>query len=320
MSDFIEFTNEHGQRVQIAREEYEKRIIPQNLEMYWDQPEMLRQFAMELVRDGFGLQAGKAGDRLLALYGRIEPALNFRAVAHMQAGELDLAKKILIECIEKFPESGAAYTNVAKILAYEGDGNKAFEALQQGLVYDPNQESAMDLYVHSFMELEQKELLLERLKELGEIEGAWRPHMVLGKLTLADGNLLVALQSYQEAIKRANESEEIIMNVTGELGQAGYVYQLIQIAEQYWKPTFAHPYTGFNYANALIATEQGQKAVAVLRQMQESIAEPYKHTVEQFMERLPQDLLAQAASQAQAEQEPEAQDSNQKKSRWKFWQ
>ncbi|MGO0060718.1 tetratricopeptide repeat protein [Brevibacillus fluminis] len=319
MSDFIEFTNEHGQCVQIAREEYEKKIIPQNLELYWDNPEMLRQFAMELVRDGFGLQGGKAADRLLELYGRIEPALNFRAVAHMQAGELDEAKKVLIECIEKYPESGAAFTNIAKILAYEGEGNKAFEALQQGLVYDPNQESAMDLYVHSFLELEQRELLLERLKELGEIEGAWRPHMVLGRLTLEDGNLLVALQAYREAIKKAGESEEVIMNVTGELGQAGYVYQLIQIAEQYWKPTFAHPFTGFNYANALLATEQGEKAIAVLCEMKESIAEPYKHTVEQFMERLPQELLAKAASQPQAEQAAEETNSNQKKSRWKFW-
>ncbi|MET3289907.1 UNVERIFIED_CONTAM: tetratricopeptide (TPR) repeat protein [Brevibacillus sp. OAP136] len=319
MSDFIEFTNEHGQRVQIAREEYEKKIIPQNLEMYWDNPEMLRQFAMELVRDGFGLQGGKAADRLLELYGRIEPALNFRAVAHMQTGELDEAKKVLIECIEKFPESGAAFTNIAKILAYEGEGNKAFEALQQGLVYDPNQESAMDLYVHSFLELEQRELLLERLKELGEIEGAWRPHMVLGRLTLEDGNLLVALQAYREAIKKADDSEEVIMNVTGELGQAGYVYQLIQIAEQFWKPTFAHPFTGFNYANALIATEQGDKAIAVLLEMKESIAEPYKHTVEQFMERLPQELLAKAASQPQVEQAAEEANDNQKKSRWKFW-
>ncbi|RNB85156.1 hypothetical protein EDM56_19815 [Brevibacillus fluminis] len=319
MSDFIEFTNEHGQRVQIAREEYEKKIIPQNLEMYWDNPEMLRQFAMELVRDGFGLQGGKAADRLLELYGRIEPALNFRAVAHMQTGELDEAKKVLIECIEKFPESGAAFTNIAKILAYEGEGNKAFEALQQGLVYDPNQESAMDLYVHSFLELEQRELLLERLKELGEIEGAWRPHMVLGRLTLEDGNLLVALQAYREAIKKADDSEEVIMNVTGELGQAGYVYQLIQIAEQFWKPTFAHPFTGFNYANALIATEQGDKAIAVLLEMKESIAEPYKHTVEQFMERLPQELLAKASSQPQPGQAAEEADNNQKKSRWKFW-
>lgn len=319
MSDFIEFTNEHGQHVQIAREEYEKRIIPHNMEMYWDDPEMLRQFAMELVRDGFGLQAGKAADRLLEMYGRIEPALNFRAVAHMQTGELEQAKKILLECIEKFPESGAAYTNVAKILAYEGEGNKAFEALQQGLVLDPNQESAMDLYVNSFLELDQKELLLERLKELGETQGAWRPHMVLGRLNLEDGNLLVALQSYHEAIKQAGQSEEIIMNVTGELGQAGYVYQLIQMAEQYWKPTFTHPYTGFNYANALISTEQGEKALTVLHQMHEVIEEPFKRTVEQFMERLPQELLEKAAKESQTEQANDEAEESQKKARWKFW-
>jgi tetratricopeptide (TPR) repeat protein len=295
------------------------RNIPQNLELYWDDRDMLRQFAMELVRDGFPVHAGKAADRLLELYGPIEPALNFRAVAHMQAGELDQAKQILIECIANFPESGAAYTNVAKILVYEGEGNKAFEALQIGLMYDPNQETAMDMYVNSFLELEQKELLLERLKELGEADGAWRPHMVLGGLTLKDGNLLAALQSYHEAIKKAGESEEVIMKVTGELGQAGYIYQLIQMAEQYWKPTFSHPYTGFNYANALLSTEQKEKAVAVLKAMHESIEEPFKKTVEQFMERLPQELLEKTASQSQNADPLEEQGDNQKKAKWKFW-
>lgn len=317
MSDFIEFTNEYGQRIEMARDEYEKRVIPHNLEMYWDDKEKLRQYAMELVRDSFPSHAGKAADRLIELYGRIEPALNFRAVVHMQAGELDLAKQVLVETITNYPESGSAYTNIAKILAYEGDGIKAFEALQTGLVLDPNQETGMDMYITSFLEMDQKEALLERLKQLGEAEGAWRPHLMIGRLALKDENLLVALQGYKEAIKRSNESEEVIMAVTGELGQAGYVYQLIQVAEQFWKPSFEYPYVGFNYANALIATEQGDKAIAVLTAMRDEIGEPFNQTVEQFLSKLPPELLEKAAQQSQS-QAGESMETD-KKSKWKFW-
>lgn len=317
MSDYIDFTNEHGHRIQMSREEYEKRIIPHNLNQYWEDRDKLRQFAMELVRDGFPAYASKAADRLLELYGRIEPALNFRAVVHMQAGELNQAKAVLAECIQQYPESGTAYTNIAKILAHEGEGEKAFEALQTGLLIDPNQDTALEMYVASFLQLERKDELIERLKQLGEREGAWRPNVVLGRLFLKDADLLHAMKAFQDAIKQSGESEEVIMIVTGELGQSGYVYQLIQIAEQYWKPDFEYPYTGFNFANALIATDQGEKAVAVLMAMHEGIDEPFKKTVEQFLSKIPQELLEKAEKAKESAKKDQT--INEKKPWWKLW-
>ncbi len=316
MSDFIEFTNEHGQRVEMSREEYEKKVIPHNLKLYWDEREPLRQYAMELVRDQFPKHAAKAADRLLELYGRIEPALNFRAIVHMQAGELEQAKRVLAECITQFPESGGAYSNLAKIFALEGDEQKAFETLQASLVLDPNQENGLDMYVQSFLQFDKRAELYADLQKLGEPEHAWRPHLLLGKFSLQDGNLLAAMQSFQEAIKRSNENEQVLMNVTGELGQAGYVYQLIQIAEQYWKPDFEYPYTGFNFASAYLATEQADKALGVLQQMRDNGSDQIRAMVEQFVARIPEEIVQQAAAPAG---NPETATETAKKSWWKIW-
>jgi len=313
MSEFVEFTNEYGQRIEMPRGDYQTKIIPHNFELYWDNREMLRQFAMELVRDQFYEEAGKAADRLLELYGPIEAALIFRAVVHMHAGEIEEAKQLLVYIIEQFPNSGTAFTNLAKIFVYEDNHQKAFEALEVGLDLDPNQENGLDWYVSVFMDHGEKESLLERLKRLAEKEEAWRPQFIMGRLALNDGNLLQAMKYYQESLQRSAGNEELLMNITGELGQAGYVYQLIQICEQYWSPTLEYPYVGFNYANALLATDEKAKAIQVLQQMREHISDAYKPAVENFLAQVPQ-------GDPKQEEEAKQPEESEKKPGWKFWQ
>ncbi|MFY0543344.1 tetratricopeptide repeat protein [Brevibacillus sp. H7] len=315
--EFVTFTNEYGQTIQMTREDYQKKVIPHNLEMYWDDKEMLRQFAMELVRDNFPEPAGVAADRLLELYGPIESALIFRAVVHMQAREFDRAKALLLDCLERFPASGTACTNLAKIYAYEGEEAKAFETLEAGLFKDPNQENGLNMYVESFLQLNKQEELRQRLEALSAKEGAWRPQLHLARLALSEGNLLKAMQKYKEAIEAAKEKEEIVMTVTGELGQAGYVYQLIQICEEYWSPQFQYPYAGFNYANALLATDQKAKAIAVLKEMQQHLPDNTKPMVDHFLARVPGAEEVEAGAGAGEEQQETT--ATAKKSWWKFW-
>jgi tetratricopeptide (TPR) repeat protein len=316
MSEFVTFTNEFGQTIQMSREDYAKKVIPHNLEMYWDDREMLRQFAMELVRDNFPEPAGVAADRLLELYGPIESALIFRAVVHMQAKEFDRAKALLLTCLERYPASGTACTNLAKIYALEGEEAKAFETLEAGLFKDPNQENGLNMYVESFLQFDKQEELKQRLEALAQQEGAWRPQLHLARLALSEGNLLKAMQNYRTAIEAAPEKDEVVMTVTGELGQAGYVYQLIQICEEYWSPQFQFPYAGFNYANALLATDQKAKAVSILKEMQQHLPDNYKPMVDHFLARIPG--IEEVQAEEQVGQQQNAADAE-KKNWWKFW-
>lgn len=318
MSDFVTFTNEFGQSVQMSREDYQKKVIPGNLDKFWDNKEKLREYAMELAKDQFNEQAAIAADRLLELYGPIESALIFRAVVHMQAREFERAKTILINCLDRFPASGAACTNLAKIYGAEGDEAKAFEMLETALFKDPNQENALNLYAQAFIAGGKKDELRRRLETLAAKEGAWRPKLHLARVALSEENLLKAMHWYKQAIAGSSDRFEVVMTVTGELGQAGYVYQLIQICEEYWQPDFPFPYAGFNYANALLATDQKEKAIAILRHMQDHLAENFKPMVDQFLARIPGAAEVEAAAEQKVAQE-QAGDSIQKKSWWKFW-
>lgn len=313
MSDLIEFTNEHGQRIELPRELYREKVVLPSLQELWDDKDMLRQFAMDLVSKEFFAEAAEAADRLLELYGPIEPALIFRAVVHMHQQEFDKAKSLLVYVIQNYPNAGSAYTNMAKILVMEGNEEKAFEFLEAGLVKDPNQDNGLDWYVANFVEHGKVKELMERLELIGQEEGAWRPQLIMGRLAMQEGNLLLAMEKYQESITKSGDNEITIMNVTGELGQAGYVYQLIQFAEKYWKPTFEYPYVGFNYANALISTDQKQQAVAVLKEMLPHIQPQFKEVVQNFLDQLPPELL---------EEKPEDSTNNEtteKKPWWKVW-
>ncbi|QQE72969.1 hypothetical protein KDJ56_13545 [Brevibacillus composti] len=318
MSEFVTFTNEFGQSVQLAREDFQKKIIPQSLDKFWDDKEKLRDFAMDLVRERFPEQAAVAADRLLELYGPIESALIFRAVVHMQAAEYEQAKKMLLDCLERFPSSGTACTNLAKVYALEGQEAKAFETLEAGLFRDPNQENGLNMYVESFLQFNKRDELKKRLEAFMAKEGAWRPQLHMARLALTEENLLKAMHWYKEAVERAPEKEEVIMTVTGELGQAGYVYQLIQICEQYWSPALSqYPFTGFNYANALLTTDQKEKAIAVLREMQQHLSEQYKPMVDHFLSRIPGADEVEASLKQTAVNQPSGEEE--KKSKWKFW-
>jgi len=318
MSDFVTFTNEFGQAVQMSREDYQKKIIPTNLDRYWDDKNKLRDFAMELAKEQFNEEAANAADRLLELYGPIESALIFRAVVHMQAKEFERAKTILINCLDRFPASGNACTNLAKIYGAEGDEAKAFEMLETGLFKDPNQENALNMYAQAFVNSGKKDELRRRLETLSSKEGAWRPKLHLARLALTEENLLKAMQWYREAIEGTKDRFEVVMTVTGELGQAGYVYQLIQICEEYWQPDFPYPYAGFNYANALLATDQKEKAIAILRHMQEHLEDNYKPMVDHFLARIPGAAEVEAAAEQKVARE-QAENPASKKSWWKFW-
>ncbi|RNB58448.1 hypothetical protein EDM57_06905 [Brevibacillus gelatini] len=319
MSEFVTFTNEFGQTIEMPREDYQKKVIPHTLDLYWDQKEKLRDFAMGLVKDQFHEQAAIAADRLLELYGPIESALIFRAVVHMQAREFEQAKKILTDCLERFPSSGTACTNLAKIYAYEGEQDKAFEILTTGLHKDPNQENGLNMFVETFLQSGKREELRSRLEALSVKEGAWRPQLHLARLALTENDLLNAMKWYTVAIEGAKDRFEVVMTVTGELGQAGYVYQLIQICEKYWTPEFQYPYAGFNYANALLATDQKEKAIAILRTMQEHLPDNYKPMVDHFLARVPGAQEVEAAAQQKVETENQPGDQAAKKSWWKFW-
>lgn len=318
MSDFVTFTNELGQSVQMSREDYQKKVIPGNLDKYWDNKEKLREYATELAKDKFHEQAAIAADRLLELYGPIESALIFRAVVHMQTKEFERAKTILINCLDRFPGSGAACTNLAMIYGAEGDEAKAFEMLETALFKDPNQENALNMYAQAFIAGGKKDELRRRLETLAGKEGAWRPKLHLARVALSEENLLKAMDWYKQAIEGATDRFEVVMTVTGELGQAGYVYQLIQICEAYWQPDYPFPYAGFNYANALIATDQKEKAIAVLRHMQDHLDERFKPMVDQFLARIPGAAEVEAAAEQRVAKEQTA-DSAPKKSWWKFW-
>ncbi|MGD8191649.1 tetratricopeptide repeat protein [Brevibacillus ginsengisoli] len=312
MSDLIEFTNEHGQRIELTRELFLEKVALPTMERFWDDKDMLRQFAMDLVSKEFFTEAAQAADRLLELYGPIEPALIFRAVVHMHQQEFEQAKSLLIYVIQNYPNAGSAYTNMSKILVLEGNEEKAFEFLEAGLVKDPNQDNGLDWYVSNFVEHGKIKELMERLEFFGREEGAWRPQLIMGRLSMQEGNLLLAMEKYQEAITKSGDSEITIMNVTGELGQAGYVYQLIQFAEKYWKPNFEYPYVGFNYANALISSDQKQQAVEVLKEMLPHVQEQFKEVVQNFLDQLPPELLEE-----KQEEHSDSQDA--KKPWWKVW-
>jgi len=317
MSEIVTFTDDFGQVVQMPREEYQKKVIPQNLDKYWDDKEKLREYALHLAAEQFTEQAAAAADRLLELCGPVESVLNFRAVVHMQAREYERAKAILVNCLDRFPSSGISCINLAKVYAAEENRTKALELLEVGLFKDPNQEDGLNMYVEAFLAEGKRDEAKKRLEMLAKREGAWRPQLYLARLALAEQNVQKAMDGYTQAIEKAKERFEAVMAVTADLDQAGFADQVIQVCEAYWKPDFPHPCAGLNYAKALIATGQKEKAIAILHEMHEYLPEKHRPAVERFLARISGADGAKAALQSSRSEESGR--GSEKKSWWKFW-
>ncbi|WP_460414738.1 tetratricopeptide repeat protein [Planifilum fimeticola] len=284
-----------GRPIWFDREEFRDHVIPENLKAEWDNPQELYDFVVQIFRDGFIEEAERGADRLLELYQRDEGTLVLKAAVLLRKGDDVGAEKLLLECIGKYPDRGVAHTFLARVYSRRGDREGALSALMQGLRLEPNQEMALRWLVE--LHQEKKEDPVAALKPFAEIAGAFWPQLELGRLHLEADRISEAIRWFEAAVevtrglRREQEppsydEEMAVMTSTAKLLQRGLRDEVIEFCRKFWLPTFATPFAGLDYVQALEEAGRVQEGIGVLKEMLPYLLPEYRSFVDKRLHHL----------------------------------
>lgn len=284
-----------GRPIWFDREEFRTHVIPGNLKAEWDNPQELYDFVVQIFRDDFIEEAEKGADRLLELYHRDEGTLVLKAAVLLRKGDNDGAEKLLLECISKYPDRGVAHTFLARVYSRRGDREGTLSALKQGLRLEPNQEMALRWLVDLYQE--KKEDPIAALMSFVEIPGAFWPQLELGRLHLEADRVSEAVRWFEaavEAIRRMRREQDLpsyeeeiaVMMSTAKMCQRGLRDEVIRFCQKYWVPTFATPFAGLDYVQALEEEGMVSEGIGVLKAMLPYLLPEYRSFVDKRLHHL----------------------------------
>ncbi|PTX53712.1 outer membrane protein assembly factor BamD (BamD/ComL family) [Melghirimyces profundicolus] len=284
----IPLFDELGHLIWTDREEFRTHVIPGNIQADWDHPQNLYTFVVQLYKDGFLKEAERGADRLLDLTNRAEEALLLKALILLKNGENGEAEKHLRECMEQYPERGVAHTYLARIHAARSESENVVSELKEGLLKEPNQETALRM-LSEWVRNENEWISLLRL--FSEREDAWLPFLEFGRLLLRQGKPEEALDQFSTAMERTRsfrpeengypewEEEVAAMTVSALLRNEGLLEELVRFCQSYWNPAFLTPFHGMDYAHALDEIGDTPGAMEVLTRMLDYIDPHYQNVV-----------------------------------------
>ncbi|HUB68336.1 MAG TPA: tetratricopeptide repeat protein, partial [Candidatus Methylacidiphilales bacterium] len=246
----IRLFDEYGREVQMTREEWRTKVLPLNLKKAWDQPDGLYRMIVSALNDGFRADVIEASRRLYQIDSDPVRGALIWGVVLREEDRWDEAEKVFQEVTSRCGEKSIIFANLARVYAKRGNEAKAEELLWHALELDPNQPNAMGWYEASLRERGGKEAGLEALRRVAALPGSWRARLWLARAELEGRRLDGALALYQEALALAPSPvpADLLMQMSGDLGNNGHVPEIITLCE----PHFSTAHHGLQVGNNLI--------------------------------------------------------------------
>lgn len=231
--NLIKVFDAYGRELFITRDEWRKNILPDNLRKSWDNPDSLYQGIVMALQDGFDADVIEASRRLLAIDTDAVRGACLFGVVLQRNKRLDEAEKVFRDHIAKHGESGIILTNLAKVFSDRKNDSEAEKILRHGLDLDPNQDNALPWYAAIHNERGCEPAMTAALRDIARHPKSWRPQMYLAKPAITAGRLDEARALYAEALDRAGSPTpaDLLMTISGDLGNAGKLTELLEIVE-----------------------------------------------------------------------------------------
>jgi tetratricopeptide (TPR) repeat protein len=260
--------DERGREVQIKRRDWVTGVLAPGLEKAWNDPEALYAAIVQALHDDFAPQVAAAAERLLEVDGRSTRACIIAGIVRSELGDLAGAEQILQLSVDTHGPTGVVLTNLAKVLDRRGETDRAFATLRRSVKLDPNQDNGLAWWAALEKEKRGEASAAAGLEQLAKVPGAWRPQLWLARAKLAKGELAPALALYDHVLSLAADEPDVLGSVTGELGQAGALEDLVRLAAPRYKPEVHGPPAGMNIVEALRLLGRLDEALAALRRLQ----------------------------------------------------
>ncbi|PYG85626.1 hypothetical protein LY28_03314 [Ruminiclostridium sufflavum DSM 19573] len=262
--DFVECYDERGQKIFISRDEMKNTVLPEQFKNHWNTADALYNDILLALKDEFNDEALDAAKHLVHIDENKERGYTTLAAAYLAKDLYGEAEKTLNEYIKLFGKTGIILTNLARVHYSIGERERALELIWESLCMDPNQEATLQWWIILNSEAEDKKQYLDLLKKITAINGSWLPQLYLARYYLEQRDLESAKPVYEYVLSTAADELPVLYIISGDLGNNGYIDEIIDIAAPLYDVDKHDVMAGLNILHAYIQTRnyiEGQMLV-----------------------------------------------------------
>ncbi|MHC4553473.1 MAG: tetratricopeptide repeat protein, partial [Planctomycetota bacterium] len=157
-------------------------------------------------------------------------------------------------------------TNLAKVHSNRGNETLAESTLWRALELDPNQDNGLQWFATIHNDREGKSAMIDAFRRVAELPKSWRARLWIAREELESNNLISAKKLYKEAISLCDNPipADLLMQMTGDLGNNGHLDEIISLAEPYFDPSFHGLQVGNNLIKANLDLSNFDNAKIIL--------------------------------------------------------
>lgn len=249
-ADMIRVHDEYGRELFLTRDQWRTNVLLGAIKSQWNDPERLYGTIVQALQDGFRADIVDAAQHLYRTDPNKERAATVWGIVLMEEGRLGEAQVVLQDFITQHGESGVILTNLAKVFSKRGEDAQSEATLWHALEIDPNQDNGMGWYGVIHKERGGEPAWLDAMRRVAALPGSWRAQLWLARNALQEKRTDAAMDLYRDTFARLPVPAPIdfLMQMTGDMGNAGLLRQAIALAE----PAFVPQTHGLNVGNNLI--------------------------------------------------------------------
>ncbi len=265
----IKVYDKYGQELYITKDQWKDNVLIGNLEAVKNKPDELYNMLLSALYDGFFQEVVKYAGILVKIDTQRSRAAIILGIAYMKCDRLDDAEHVLAGFIKDHGDDGVVLTNLAKVYAAKGDDKKAESLLLHALEVDPNQENGLGWYTAIQKEKGGEQAFSDSLTQIALFPGSWRAQLWLARLALGKSDIDTARTLYTQAIENAGMpvSEELLMQMSGDLGNTGYLNEIIELVLPYFQVALHGLQVGNNLIKTYVELGRWQEARELIDQL-----------------------------------------------------
>jgi len=265
--ELLEAVDGLGRRVQMTREEYRTKVIPELVKAHGSDPQQLSAVIMQGVQQGFATDLVGAANRLVVIDEDPERALTILAVTQRDAGDLEASEFTLKELLQKRPDSAAPRVGLAMLAHHRGDLAGCEKLMWQAVEADPNHADA----VHGWLQIRHQQVGDEgyraEVDKLVALPGTWRPQLWRARLDLQQDRTDEALATYREQFAREEVLPDMMLMAATDLARAGQHEAVAELIVPRFVAGHHHPHVGMALLDHYVHTGQHVAGAELLHQM-----------------------------------------------------
>lgn len=286
LRDVIYMYDNEGNCISISRLEYQKKILPNTFEEAKHNPDHLYVAIARAMQEGFFQECLAPAMHLFQIDLNKERSTVILGIALMKNNKLDDAQEVLENYLIENGGSGLILTNLAKVFSEKKSYDKSLQTLWKALKVDPNQDNALDWWGAIHRDTEGEDGFYRAIERAAHIPGSWRPQLWLARRLLEQKKISSATLLYRGILEVAHESGDALTMISGDLGNGGYLIQMLDLILPIYNPEKHGPMAGLNLIQACIHLRNKETGLGLC----ESISKLQRYDIRQCLDQLREQL------------------------------